>query len=75
MKRTKDGGAILYDKDGEQTKLTKAEFIQGRFLRDLGRVGIIIVAAIFDFSLFNTSGLFTIGVVLVMLGWRLKVGW
>ena len=75
MKRTKDGGAILYNSDEEQTKLTKAEFLQSRFLRDLGRIGIIIVTIIFDFFIFKTSGMLTIGIILVMLGWRLKVGW
>lgn len=74
MKRTKDGGAILIHEDGEETKLTNAEFIQGRFLRDLGRIGIIIVTGIFDFF-FIKNGLLTIGMILVMFGWRLKIGW
>lgn len=75
MKRTKDGGAILYHGDGTQIKLTRAEFIQSRFLRDLGRIGLIIVATVIDLAVMRTSGLFTIGIILVMLGWRLKVGW
>jgi len=74
MKRTKDGGAVLYNSDGEKTELTNAEFIQGRFLRDLGRVGIVILTGVVDF-VFIRNGLLTIGMTLMMLGWRLKVGW
>jgi hypothetical protein len=73
MKRTKDGGAILYQDDGE-VKLTKKEFVQSRLIRDLGRVGIIMLAMIFDI-IFKTSGMLTIGIMLVMIAWRLKVGW
>jgi hypothetical protein len=74
MKRTKEGGAILYNSDGEKTELTNAEFIQGRFLRDLGRVGIVILTGVVDF-VFIRNGLLTIGMTLMMLGWRLKTGW
>lgn len=74
MKRTKDGGAILQQND-EEVKLTKAEFLQSRLIRDLGRIGIICIAGAIDFIIIKSNGLLTIGMVCLMLGWRLKVGW
>lgn len=74
MKRTKDGGAILQQND-EEVKLTKAEFLQSRLIRDLGRIGIICIAGVIDFIIIKSNGLLTIRAVFLMLGWRLKVGW
>lgn len=73
MKRTKDGGAILYQND-EEVKLTKSEFLQSRLIRDLGRIGIICVAGIFDLLVIK-NGYITIAAILLMLSWRIRVGW
>lgn len=74
MKRTKDGGVVLIKDEGE-IKLTKAEFLQRRIMRDFFRIGIVLVTATIDFIFIKSNGLLTIGAICLMLGWRLKVGW
>ena len=74
MKRTKDGGAILTHENGEETRITHAEFLQGRFIRDIIRIGIIIFSGLIDL-IFIKNGAVVIIMMLIMLGWRFRTGW
>lgn len=72
MKRTKDGGAIV---DGK--KIDKETFYRRRTMRDLLRLGIVIFAGLVDLIIpvNGEFGILTLGVFLIMIGWRMKAGW
>lgn len=74
MKRTKDGGAII-NQNEKEIILTKEEFIKARRTRDIFRLVVIIIGTIIDILFVKGTSLLSLGLVALMLGWRLKVGW
>ena len=74
MKRTKEGGAILELNNGEFVEISKKEFEIGRIKRDLIRMGIFLIITIPE-ALLGGDMMLSLGVLLVMMGLRLKTGW
>ena len=74
MRRTKDGGALVEFTDGKVERLTKEEFERSRSIRNLIRVFVIMGVIVIE-TLISSSYLVSLGVVFVMIGWRLRVGW
>jgi hypothetical protein len=75
MKKTKDGGAILEMQDGSEIKISKREFLEGKMKRGLIRFFVVLFAGIIDWLFMAGAGIFTIGIMLIMLGWWMKTGW